>query len=175
MIFLTVGFYQNITHSNSIINDKKVSYIQVQQAGQWISTHSNPDDLVYSFHTQAELQYSSNRRVTGIPGSTPKEVMESIVKEKPKYVVMNIFANIDPAHEWKVTFPYLNQNIFKPELSFAPFVDKDQKIPILTIFSVSQELYAAAEENQSSGNSAIPQQGKDNGYPLEESHNKQPK
>lgn len=91
IIALTIGFYQNMITANNTIKGKAVSFIQVKEAGEWIQQRAEQDALVYSFHTQAELQYHANRRVKGIPGSTPEELIEIIRKEKPKYIVSNVF------------------------------------------------------------------------------------
>ena len=141
--FLAIGFYQNMIHTNKVIDEKSMSFIQVKQAGQWIKEHSSPEDKIYSYHTQAELQYAAVREVRGIPGNSPEELIEAMKKDKPKYIVMNIFANINAANEWKIVFPYINQHIFKPEISYRPFIDEEQKIPILTVFSINPAIYTA--------------------------------
>jgi len=142
VVFLAIGFYQNIAHANDIIQNKKTSFLQVKQAGQWINEHSNENDLIYSLHTQAELQYAANRRVKGIPGKTPEELVQTIKETKPKYIVINIFANLDPSDEWKVVFPYVNAHLFTKELSYEPYIDTKKTIPVLTIFSIKPEFYA---------------------------------
>lgn len=157
VIFLTMGLYQNITHADDIIKNKKTSFIQVKQAGEWMNQNSDPNDLVYAFHTHAELQYAADRRVKGIPGNTPQELLEKIREEKPKFVVVNIFANIDPASEWKISFPYMNPQIFKLERSYGPFIDKEKKLPILSIFSINPELYAASASSTEQAALQLPQ------------------
>jgi 4-amino-4-deoxy-L-arabinose transferase-like glycosyltransferase len=141
-ILLVLGVQQNLATANASIKDKAVSFIQVKEAGQWLNQHTNPDDVIYSFHTQAEMQYHANRRVFGFKGTTPEEQLEYIKQDKPKYVVMNIFVPVDPGQTWKVAYAYTNQTMFKPEISYAPFIDEKQQIPILTIFSVNPEIYS---------------------------------
>ena len=134
--FLAVGFYQNIVQSEKTIKSKSISFIQVKQSAEWVRDHSDPGDLIFVHHTQAEFQYASNRKVQGIPGKDGAELIKEIVEKKPKFVVMNIFARVGEADAWKIPFPYVNQDIFKAEISYEPFVDENKQLPIVTIFSI---------------------------------------
>jgi 4-amino-4-deoxy-L-arabinose transferase-like glycosyltransferase len=146
VIFLTLGFYQNVAEGDMTINNKKTSFIQVKEAGEWIKEHSQPDDLIYSHHTQAEMQYHSERRVSGMPGTTPEEFIEAMKRDKPKYLVMNVFANLDPNLQWKIPFPYINEHIFKPEVSYGPYLNEQETLPTLTVFSINPVIYEGDAE-----------------------------
>tara|TARA_Y100000310_G_scaffold336995_1_gene422954 strand:- start:12861 stop:14411 length:1551 start_codon:yes stop_codon:yes gene_type:complete len=139
--FLAVGFYQNVEHGDKLIRSKENSFGQVKESAIWVRDHSDPDDLIFVHHTQAEFQYASNRKVQGIPGADATELIKEIVEKKPKFVVLNVFARVGEADAWKIAFPYVNTDIFKPEISYKPFIDDKQQIPIVTVFSIKPEFY----------------------------------
>tara|TARA_Y100000034_G_C6901485_1_gene417078 strand:- start:2714 stop:3838 length:1125 start_codon:yes stop_codon:yes gene_type:complete len=139
--FLAVGFYQNVTHGDSLIQSKRTSFLQVKQSAEWVKEHSELGDLIFVHHTQAEFQYASNRDVMGIPGKDGAELIKEIVEKKPKFLVMNVFSRVGEEDAWKIAFPYVNSNIFKPEISYEPFIDENQQIPIITVFSIKPEFY----------------------------------
>ena len=139
--FLAVGFYQNSVHGAELINEKLDSFIQVKESAKWVKEHSDPGDIIFTHHTQAEFQYTSNRKVESIPGKNPDELLEEIKKQKPKFLVMNIFAIVGEEDMWKIPFPYNQRDVFKPEISYQPFIDKNQQIPIVTVFSINPEFY----------------------------------
>jgi hypothetical protein len=143
--FLAFGFYENFTHGDKLIKQKKVSFIQVKEAGEWVRDHSEKDAIVFVHHTQAEFQYAANRRVMGIPGNNETGLIDEMKKIKPTYLIMNIFVPVAEGQEWKVSFPYARTDIFKREVSYGPFLDKDNTLPILSVFSIKPEFYEEKE------------------------------
>ncbi len=138
---LAFGFYENFAHGNKLIKQKKVSFIQVKEAAEWVRDHSEKDDIIFVHHTQAEFQYASNRQARSIPGINETELIQAMKKIRPKFLVMNIFVPVAEGQEWKVPFPYARTDIFKREISYAPFIDKDNTLPILSVFSITPEFY----------------------------------
>ncbi len=147
---LAVGGYQNMVHADQIINDKKESYRQVQLAGEWIKQNSEKEDKLFALHAHAELQYAAERRVLGYPGIDPEDLMKNLRKHKPKYLVANVFAYLPDDMVWKLIYPFQHPEHFKPVQAYEPAIDKEGKIPILTIFEVLPAAYSAPVTNQSS-------------------------
>jgi 4-amino-4-deoxy-L-arabinose transferase-like glycosyltransferase len=146
---LLFGAFQNVVHADAIIKDKSISFIQIKETGVWLQENSQPDDLVVSFHTQAELQYHANRRVVGIPGANQSELFQFLKREGVDYYVANVFVPPALDHVWKVLFPYYYPEVFEPVLSLQPYIDKEQKIPILTLFRVKPEGFQSLQEKPS--------------------------
>ena len=141
IVVIAMGMYQNITYGDDMIMNKKKSFLQVQQAAEWVNERSEKDDLIFVHHTQAEFQYAANRRVEGVPGFTEEELLDEIRTKRPKFLVMNIYVNVEQKDMWKITYPFLKQDVFKEEIRYEPYLDKEKKIPIVTVFSIKPEFY----------------------------------
>lgn len=138
ILILLIGSYQNLKQTDETIKSKKDSFKQVQLAGNWVKENTNPDDIIYSLTTQAEMQYNSERKVKGVPGEKPEELLKKLKEDKVKYVFMNVFVNLGPTDIWKVTYPFQRQDLFLPVQAYGPYIDQDEQIPIGVLYKIDQ-------------------------------------
>jgi 4-amino-4-deoxy-L-arabinose transferase-like glycosyltransferase len=91
-VILGFGAYQNITHANQIIDNKKDSYMQLKMAGEFINENTNPDDFLLILEEPAEITYYAPREYIHIGGGKNESfIIESIKEHKPKYAVLSFY------------------------------------------------------------------------------------
>ena len=135
LILLAFGSYENLTHADKVIKFKIDSFSSEKQTGTWIRANSDKDALIFSLHSQAELQYSSSREVKGWPG--PLDEFNSQVKiQKPKYIVFNPHFQLSDYQINILNYMLSNKNKFPIAATFGQPIDKDGKVPAVIIFEV---------------------------------------
>jgi len=89
IILLVIISFTQIKHADQLIKFKKDSFIQVKEAGLWIKDNSEKQDkIITSFLPM--LAYYSERKIVSFPG-LEEEIVPTIKKEKPKYLLISIF------------------------------------------------------------------------------------
>jgi len=84
--------------TNELTEVKKISYLEVKQAGEWIKQNSNPQDIVIT-NSLPQITYYSERSTypfdlgkTGARTNVARPEFEQFVSEnKPRYLIMSIF------------------------------------------------------------------------------------
>ncbi len=126
VIILLLLLYSKITWTNNLIENKKNSYLEVKQAGEWIKANSNPNDIIIS-NSLPQITYYSERstypfdiRGEGIQRRNEEllkyregiDGFEEFVKEKkPRYMVLSIFESHD---DWMSSYPQKHNNTLIP-------------------------------------------------------------
>ena len=112
---LLILLFPNFMLGNKMIEEKKMSYSEVKEAGLLIMENSNPKDIIIS-GSLPQITYYSERTVYpfGLDGSL--EVNETIflgfVKiNKPRYYILSSF-EVTP--EWAQIFPETNPGLLVP-------------------------------------------------------------
>ncbi|MBS3112362.1 glycosyltransferase family 39 protein [Candidatus Woesearchaeota archaeon] len=137
LIVLVIGAYTNIQHNNQVIQAKLPSFNQFVDTGKIIKETTNKDAIIATVTTQAEVQYSSNRKTLGWPGNNEKEVLEYFKEIKPEYIIVSFYVNPSPQEQWKLIYPYQHPNIFPIVKIYPPLVEN--KIPFVGLFKINYE------------------------------------
>lgn len=132
----------NFTSGNSLIEQKKTSYLEVKQAGEWIKANSNPSDIVLTLSLPQIMYYSERSTypldVNGIcdrDSSTCKYQdgaagLDEFVKEKkPKYLMLSIF---EKHLDWEYAYPQEHNDTLVPVQAW--FSDQQKTQPALVIY-----------------------------------------
>jgi len=142
LALFALGAYQNIAHTNQIISVKKESYTQLKQAGEFIKSHTLPEDKIMILEETAEITYYCEREFVHIAHTNSTSIMEKIKEHKPKYAVLSfLFSITDEANFEIINFVFSNPDIFKPVQAYPPYIDKEQKIPLAAVFEINSEYY----------------------------------
>lgn len=93
----------NYTTTFSLLENKKTSYLEVQQAGLWLKANSNPSDIIIS-NSPTQIEYYSERTVYTMPelGSNETLFQGNVTKIKPEYLMLSSFEQHDP---WMYQYP----------------------------------------------------------------------
>lgn len=94
----------NYTTAFGLLENKKTSYFEVQEAGLWLKANSNPTDIILS-NSQTQIEYYSERSVYTLPelgGPNGTYFQENIMKMKPAYLMLSVFEQHDP---WMYAYP----------------------------------------------------------------------
>lgn len=141
-IIIALLFIPNITLTNSILENKKNSYLEVKQAGEWIKENSNPKDIIISDSLPQITYYSerstyafeiykdgmSKRDAELMKYPDGEEGFNSFIEDKkPKYAMISVFETHD---DWVYSYPKKYSDIMVP---VQAFYSADQK-PLLIIY-----------------------------------------
>ena len=107
IILLIIISFTQLKQADNIIKNKKVSFLEMKQAGLWIKENSNPGDTVLTSFSPI-LPYYSERKIVSFP-ATEEELIPLIEKEKPKYLLISVFTG-NPNYINNIT----NYPIFTP-------------------------------------------------------------
>ncbi len=107
--------------ANGMIESKKTSYLEVEQAGMWIRDNSNQSDIVISDSLPQMTYYSERSTYPFDPGYKSREFAKytpdldgfvNFVNDyKPRFMVLSIF---ESTPDWAKTFPQTHQNLLTP-------------------------------------------------------------
>jgi 4-amino-4-deoxy-L-arabinose transferase-like glycosyltransferase len=121
MAVLLLLLIPNFNLGNGMIDDKKTSFLEVEQAGMWIKENSNQSDIVISDSLPQTTYYSERSTYPFDPGFKNKEFekyspdlagFEKFVKDyKPRFMILSIFAS---SPSWAMDFPQKNPNLLIP-------------------------------------------------------------
>ena len=117
----------NLTKADSLIINKKDSYVQLKYSGLWIKENSNPQDIVID--KGYPQSYFWTERTTYTFPSSEEEFPEFIEKNKPKYMVLS---RLEKAPDWAYSWPQNNQDKVNPVQAF--FFDQEMKQPAVIIY-----------------------------------------
>jgi len=138
IILICIGAYQNIAHTNQIIQVKKESFLPLKQAGLYLKNNTNPEDLILLVEEPAEIVYYSERNYYHLSKESPEELIEIIKERNPKYLIFSFYYSLnDPKKVNLANFIFINKKIFIPVESFGPYIDKKRTLPIVVIFKIN--------------------------------------
>lgn len=124
LFILTIGYAQ-LSSADALIKYKSTSYSQVKDAGLFIKTISNKNDVAIS-NSMLQVEFYSEIKVLGIPAK--KEDFESkLLSEKPKYLILSAFESLP---EWLRSYPQEKNltaiNVF--------FMDSAKTQPVVVVY-----------------------------------------
>jgi len=127
-ILLMGGAYSQVTFADSLIKDKKDSFVQLRYAGEWLKQNTKTTDYIIA-SGQPELMYYSERNIESFTATEQEFQEKKISKFKPKYMILT---KLEPSPEWTYNYPEKNQDKLKPVMVF--FFDSEQKKPAVVIY-----------------------------------------
>lgn len=104
LVLLGIGAYSQIAFADKMIGDKKDSFYELRQAGEWLKTNSNKGDWIIS-SGQPELMYYSERNIESFT-STEEQFQEKIDRLKPKYMILTAW---EQSPEWVYSYAEKNK------------------------------------------------------------------
>ncbi len=127
-ILLVVAFFQ-ISHADSLIENKKTSYLPVKFAGEWIKENSDKEDLILSISSTQNTYYSERRTFPYSHLDNSSAFGEYVDKNRPKYITLSLF---EPHPPWINDWLKENEDKHKPVQAY--FADAQKTQPILIIY-----------------------------------------
>jgi 4-amino-4-deoxy-L-arabinose transferase-like glycosyltransferase len=135
-----VALIPNLLWANQLIEDKKNSYLEVKQAGEWLKENSNLDDIVVT-NSFPQISYYSERRIAtfgtswrGNPESHGPEFNETefnkfVEDEKPRFMILSIFEHHE---DWMINFPQKHNDTWTPVQAY-----QQSGQPVLIIYEAN--------------------------------------
>ena len=124
---LVIGGYSQLTFADSLIKDKKDSFIHLKYAGEWLKQNTKETDYTIAAG-QPQFMYYSERNIEGFT-ATKEEFQGKIDKLKPKYMILT---KLEPSPEWTYSWPQENQDKVRPVNVY--FFDQEQKQPAVILY-----------------------------------------
>jgi len=129
VVLLVVNIFgaSNYRTSFDLLENKKTSYLEVQQAGLWLKANSNPADIIIS-NSQTQMEYYSERTTYNMPelASNDTQFQENVTKMKPAYLMLSSFESHDP---WMYEYPVKHNDTLTP----VQVYQQDEK-PVVVIY-----------------------------------------
>jgi len=119
-IVLTLLLIPGFLFAGDLIEQKKTSYLEVKQSGEWIKENSNPEDLVLSASMPQTTYYAERptnklhlayRR--DIPKGNETEFYNYVESERPRYLILSVF-EVRGQPEWVLNYPQNNPDRVTP-------------------------------------------------------------
>ena len=99
IILLCFTTYFQLQFTDSLINGKKDSYLEVKEAGLWLKENINPNKIIAT-KSQPQIRYYSERKTIGLPET--EQEFESLLSSDVKFFMLSIFENHP---EWAYSYP----------------------------------------------------------------------
>jgi len=142
VLILLLLIIPGVLFANSLINDKKTSYLEVEQSALWLKANSNPDDVVitnsfpyFTYYAQRTsypftintfgVHYQNANLSKYSPGE--KGFDEFVQEQKPAYLMLSIFEAHDP---WMYDYPQNHSDILQPVKAFYQLGTKSPAVII---------------------------------------------
>ncbi len=125
---LLISGYTTLKAGNELIDAKKTSYLQVQQAGSWLGANTQPGDYIIS-NSLPQMAYYTQRNVIKMESA---EVEAEALSHKPKYLVLSVFENTPP---WLAEYPQKHPELVTPVQAYYFDVTQQQLALIIYEFN----------------------------------------
>lgn len=127
LIICFVG-YRQLIYADQLIKIKADSYVQFRQAGEWIKANSQKGDSIVASGEPMFAYYSERKVYYWFDAKDEKEFYESLLKEKPKYMVLSI----EGSPQWSYSWPQNNPGKAVPVQAY--FFDAERTKPVVVIY-----------------------------------------
>ena len=132
-----------IIWANNLIDNKKTSYLQVEQSALWIKANSNPSDIVLS-NSIPYMTYYAERTCYGIdPNETVFE--QNITNIHPKFLMLSIF---EPHQPWMYLYPQNHTDTLKPVQAF--YLNQQPAVVVYEFVNPQQNINLTSLQNTTS-------------------------
>jgi len=124
IVWILFSHYQA---SNTLIDSKKDSYLQVKQASLWIKEHSNKSATVFTISWPQNIYYSE--RKTYVPSNNESEFEQQLKDIKPDFFVISLY---EKYYDWAYSYPQEHPDKF--EVAQVYYLDVQKQQPSLIIY-----------------------------------------
>ena len=125
---LLAGSYYELKQANTLINQKKDSYLQMKEAFQWIGDNTQKDSIITGVGIEPYSVYYADRKYLQIPGTNASEL--SAIKDAD-YLVLHGFV---PQPAFLTDYIDKNKDSIKPINAF--FLDTSSNQPMVIIYQI---------------------------------------
>ena len=142
LVLLAIFAYQQIYQADQTVQAKLDSFNQLKQAGLFIKESTASGESFVVTEEMAELIYYSERQSNKEGTIYNVSYLNDVLKrDKPSYLVFSNFYYLSVQqsqdHMDVLNFVFTNRTLFTPVKAFGPAIDKDGKIPLVTIFKIN--------------------------------------
>tara|TARA_Y100000034_G_scaffold72568_1_gene87465 strand:- start:2288 stop:3790 length:1503 start_codon:yes stop_codon:yes gene_type:complete len=125
LILLSVSFTQ-VKYADNLIESKSLSYVQFNQAGNWIKENSAPNEKIIASGIP-QLSYYAEREILSWP--LEEEFNELIQEEDVKFMVLSV---LEGSPQWSYGWPEVNKDKVIP---IQVYPDAQNR-PIVVIYEI---------------------------------------
>jgi len=135
ILVLSLGCYNQLVHSDTIIKMKLDSYGPVKESGLWLKENTNARDTIISASITQHTYYTDriiyDFYSVGGPERNESLFDETLKELKPKYLVVSVF---EPAFtpQWAYEWPNKHQDLVRPVQIY--YMDETQSQPALVVY-----------------------------------------
>ncbi|MBX4212387.1 glycosyltransferase family 39 protein [Candidatus Pacearchaeota archaeon] len=130
IVLLLIGGYYQLASARDLIEQKKTSYMPVEQAGLWIKDHSNKNDVVIT-QSQPQISYYAERKIRQYYDNESDTFSSYLEQNKPRFLTASVFEH-HPV--WLQSWLQANQNKLKPV--YVIYADQQQTQPVFVVYEV---------------------------------------
>ncbi|HLC63185.1 MAG TPA: glycosyltransferase family 39 protein [Candidatus Nanoarchaeia archaeon] len=113
-ILLILAAIPQISNTNTLVEQKKDSYLQVKEAGLWLKEHTSPGEVIYS-HSSTQTTYYSDRHTKGIP-PTYEDFVKDQREDNARFFTVSVF---EKHPEWAYNYPQQHPDEFIPVQAYT--------------------------------------------------------
>ena len=128
---LILSLIPQFTQSNSSIESRKDSYLQVKEAALWVKSNSNQDEIIYT-QSPTQTTYYAERYSKGIP-ATYEEFVEQQKEDNSRFFIISTF---EKHPDWV----YLEVEQKKEEFIPVQAYMANENQPLLVIYQYNPKL-----------------------------------
>jgi hypothetical protein len=130
LILLVVVAYFQLSHANGLINNKKNTYSQVQEAAEWLKEHYSRDTVLLATSIP-QIRYYGELKVLSFPHiNTLEETTVFLNKENVTLLEISAFEQTPELMQ-----KWIENNSNKLQPVYAAFSDPQKTQPILVIYN----------------------------------------
>jgi hypothetical protein len=134
LLIFAFGAYQQIMYANSVMEAKKLSYLEVKEAGLWLKENSNPNDIIFTASVPQTTYYAEREAYNFVaPQMNETNFEQEIKKLKPSFLVLSAY---EPHAEWAYTYPESHNST----LTAVKIFPENSNQPTLIIYRFSKSL-----------------------------------
>lgn len=136
LLAFVIAFIPNVMWANQLIENKKLSFLELKTAGEWINENSNEGDMIIT-NSFPEISYYSERKVATfgtcynnpeahLPACSKEEFYEFVEDVKPRFMMLSAFQRHE---EWMFEYTNEHNDIWTPVHAY-----RQGEQPILVIY-----------------------------------------
>jgi len=128
-VLFTLLLIPNFNWGNNLMENKKTSYLEIKNAGEWMKINSNPGDIILSV-SGPQITYYAERDTLGL-GENESIFEEKIKEHHPRYLMLSAF---EQHPEWAYNYPDTHNETLIP---VQVYTSGDQPVVIIYEFKYS--------------------------------------
>ena len=122
ILTIFIGSFVQVSQANELIQEKKDSYSQVRDAGEWLKSNTPIDSKILSI-SFTQTSFYSERKVISFSRMNRSQFDELLIREEPDYLMLSIFEYHDA---WMYLYPQ-EQNL----TAVKTYVDSNNQLVLI--------------------------------------------